>query len=113
MNRLLILITLILAPAIASADENNVMENFRYTSCSASDCVEVSAHRAWISFVSGGFTTQGPTRMRRLELDGRERNRVDGLSATLNPQLGLVIVELEGGEVEMYSLKPRESGDAE
>ncbi len=109
MKRLLLLALALIAPFLSEAQVvatgNNMMMDFRYTSCTKSECIEVSAPKAWISLASGGFTTEGKTQIRVLETFGKLRASHIGTTATLNSNLAVVVLEKDDSAVELFSLR--------
>jgi len=99
------------AEAQVSNTANNVMENFSFTSCTKVECIEVKAAKAWLSFASGGFTTEGTTYVRVLKPFGELRSSQVGITATLNPNLEVLVLEKENNGVELYSLRNQKTGE--
>jgi hypothetical protein len=94
-----------------SSTSNNVMENFSFTSCTKTECLEVKAPKAWLSLASGGFTTEGTTTVRILEPFGELRSSRIGTTATLNPNLEVLVLEKESNGVELFSLTAKKTGE--
>lgn len=87
-----------------AGSENNVMKNFRYTSCSKLECVEIQAEKAWISVAGGGFTTDVAATLKIFTIDGQLKSSKKEVTATFNPKLDIITFEKENGEFLLYTL---------
>lgn len=105
MSRYVTFVCLFLSAVSASAGTgNNVIMNFKYTSCSKRECVVVTAPKAWLSLIRGGFSTEGTTILNVFDPKGKLQSTASGSSATFNPDLELVVLEQTSGEVIMQRL---------
>jgi hypothetical protein len=84
---------------------SGAISGFHYTSCSKIECVELTAEKAFLSVLSGGFTTDGLTSLTTRELDGRQKSTILGTTASFNPGLGVLTFEKTNGGLVLYSLK--------
>lgn len=75
---------------------NNHINGFRFHNCEKQTCVQVTAPEAWMSLMSGGFTTGGTTALVLRDANGEVTASYEGSRANFNPQLKMIT--LEGGK---------------
>lgn len=88
------------------AKGSNRMSGFKYQTCSELQCVEVVSDEAKLSFIGGGFTTKGPTKLIIREKNGEVVSTLEGISSSFQAQVGLLNLDLnETGSFAIYSLR--------
>lgn len=95
-------------PGETNFKQTNVIEGFRYSSCSAISCIEVTSPRAWVSLLNGGFSTDNPTIFKEFKRDGTLIRTFKGVSANLSPEIELLTVDQTENSFLLYSLKSEE-----
>lgn len=89
----------------------NQMTKFEYTSCVKSSCVAIQAPKAFIGASQENFTTTGTTELRLTDGKGKPLTVYKGESATYNPSLQSLVLELPNGGFLLYSLKDGKISD--
>lgn len=93
-----------LMAASALASGSQVIDGFRYASCTSKQvCVEIVAPKAWISFLHGGFSTAGATEL-KVHDSVRPGQIFVGVSASLNGRMQMITLEQADGGVVTYQL---------
>jgi hypothetical protein len=87
-----------------AASSNHEISGFRYQTCSAQSCVEVSSPKAWLSQLNYSFSTESDTTVRILSVDGVELKKLSGTSAMMHPILKSVVLDRADGTSAIVSL---------
>lgn len=88
--------------ALANGDQEII--GFHYASCSARECVDVRAPKAYLSTIGFGFSTVGPTELKVIDITGQEKAHHWGQSASFSPILNLVTLEKSDDDIVLYSI---------
>ena len=90
--------------AFASSAKSNYIRGFGFTSCGAKNCIQIRSKGAFVSLMSGSFSTDGETELSIFDRAGRLLSKTLGSEANFNPSIDTVSLQSETG-FSIYTLK--------
>jgi hypothetical protein len=102
------LLSLVMVPIAFAAGQKrstNLIKDFKYTSCASQECIVLSAPKAWVSVLRGGFSTEGGATLKITDREGHEKSVVTGETASYSPDLEVITIEKSSTEFALYSIK--------